>query len=37
MNVFSNFIPNSQWMNEFVKNKIMWKNEIYKACKKWFY
>ena len=39
INVFSNFVPNRlitcddrnpPWMNEFVKNKIKWKNKIYK-------
>ena len=40
MNVFFNFIPNKivvfddripLWMNEFVKNKVKWKNKIYKT------
>ena len=41
MNIFSNFVPNKQvtfgdsnppWMNEFIKNKIKWKHQIYKTC-----
>ena len=40
MNVFSNFTPNklvtlddrdSPWMNDFVKSKIKWKNQLYKT------
>ena len=40
MNVFFNFIPNKivvfddrnpLWMNEFVKNKVKWKNKTYKT------
>lgn len=40
INVFSNFIPNKSvnffeqdppWMNELVKRKNNWKNEIYKT------
>ena len=41
MNIFSNFVPNKlvtfgdsnpPWMNEFIKNKIKWKHQIYKTC-----
>ena len=40
MNIFSNFVPNKlvtfgdsnpPWMNEFIKNKIKWKHQIYKT------
>ena len=39
MNIFSNFVPNklvtfddsnSPWMNDFMKNKIKWKHQIFK-------
>ena len=39
MNIFSNFTPNKlvtfddrdpPWMNDFVKSKIKWKNQLYK-------
>ena len=41
LNIFSNFVPNKLvtfndcdplWMNDFVKNKIKWKHQIYKTC-----
>ena len=40
MNIFSNFVPNKlvtfddsnpPWMNDFIKNKIKWKHQIYKT------
>ena len=40
MNIFSNFTPNKlvtfddrdpSWMNDFVKSKIKWKNQLYKT------
>ena len=42
MNIFSNFTPNklvtfdwdSPWMNDFVKSKIKWKNNLYKIYTK---
>ena len=43
LNIFSNFVPNKLvtfndcdplWMNDFVKNKIKWKHQIYKTYKK---
>ena len=39
MNIFSNFTPNKlvtfddrdpPWMNDFVKSKIKWKNQLFK-------
>ena len=44
INIFSNFVPNKlvkfndcdpPWMNDFVKNKVKWKHQIYKTYKKW--
>ena len=43
MNIFSNFTPNKlvtfddrdpPWMNDFVKSKIKWKNQLYKIYTK---
>ena len=43
MNIFSNFTPNklvtfddrdAPWMNDFVKSKIKWKNQLYKIYTK---
>ena len=43
MNIFSNFTPNKlftiddmdpSWMNDFVKSKIKWKNQLYKIYAK---
>ena len=43
MNIFSNFTPNKlvtfddrdpPWMNDFVKSKIKWKNQLYKVYTK---
>ena len=43
LNIFSNFVPNKlvtfndrdpPWMNNFVKNKIKWKHQIYKTYNK---
>ena len=40
MNIFSNFVPNKlvtfddsnpPWKNDFIKNKIKWKHQIYKS------
>ena len=42
MNVFSNFIPNKiitcndkdpPWINDFIRNKIAWKNQLYRNFK----
>ena len=30
MNIFSNFVPNPR-MNDFIKNKIKWKHEVFKT------
>ena len=44
MNIFSNFTPNKfvtfddrypLWINDFVKSKIEWKNQLYKIYQKW--
>ena len=40
MNIFSNFVPNKlvtfddsnpPWMNDFIKNQIKWKHQIYQT------
>ena len=43
INIFSNFVPNIRvtfddsdppWMNDYIKNKIKWKHQIYKTYQK---
>ena len=43
MNIFSNFVPNKRvkfddsnptWKNDFIKNQIKWKHQIYKTSTK---
>ena len=43
INNFSNFVPNKRvtfddgdpcWMNDYIKNKVKWKHQIYKTCQK---
>ena len=43
INIFSNFVPNKcvtfddsepPWMNDYIKNKIKWKHQIYKTYQK---
>ena len=43
INIFSNFVPNKRatfndsdppWMNDYIKNKIKWKHQIYKTYQK---
>ena len=43
INIFSNFVPNIRvtfddsdppWVNDFIKNKIKWKQQIYKTYQK---
>ena len=43
INIFSNFVPDKRvpfddsdppWMNDYIKNKIKWKHQIYKTYQK---
>ena len=43
INNLSNFVPNKRvtfddsdpcWMNDYIKNKVKWKHQIYKTCQK---